>query len=428
MPELNPFLSMFANVPALVEPQRQEQMNALLGSIDLSTVEAAARADQDGFWPAVGTYLSVFRPYNVSAGILQIPVKGALLNSFPYAYPDGRATGYEYISKALDRGLADPEVKGIALVINSPGGMVAGNFDLADKIFAARSVKPIQAFVNEDAYSAAYSLASSADKITVARTGGTGSIGVVTAHMDMSKLADDIGIKVTFIHAGKHKVDGNPYEPLPKEVKARIQSEIDSLYSIFVATVARNRGIDEDTIRGTEALTYGATESLSIGLADEIGSIEDSLVAFAAELNIQQGDKNMSTEKKDAATFDQATLDAARAEARAEGQKEGRIEGITAERSRIASIMKLDESTNRRDAAFNIAVTTDMSVEQTKTLLATLPESKAETAEAKSANSALFNSAMAASGNPELGSSEPAAEVSPVARILGDYKAVTGQK
>ncbi len=68
------------------------------------------------------------------------------------------------------------EVKGIAFVIDSPGGHVAGNFDLVDKIFAARDVKPIRAFAAENAYSAAYSIASAAQSITVARTGGVGSI------------------------------------------------------------------------------------------------------------------------------------------------------------------------------------------------------------------------------------------------------------
>ena len=420
MPNPNPFLASFAGVPSLVSPHLSEQVNACLMALASSEDVMAGHnmSGADDFWSASPR----LRPYVVTEGILQIPIQGVLLNNFPYQY-GSFATGYEYIARALDRGLSDGEVKGIALVVNSPGGMVAGNFDLADKIYAARGDKPIRAFVNEDAYSAAYSLASSAEKITVARTGGVGSIGVVTSHMDMSQMMDKIGVKVTFIFAGKHKVDGNAYEPLAKDTKARIQTEINDLYDIFVATVARNRGMDEKAVRDTEALTYTAPQALSIGLADEIGSFDDSLMAFAIDLNNQQGETTMSKDK-DTGAVDQATLDAARAEARAEGKKEGHAEGVAAERSRIASIMKLDEAANRREAAFNIAVSSDMSVEQTKSLLATLPESKVEA----KASGAMFDAAMTASGNPELGQDAPAQAETPVNQIVAALKAAKGLK
>ncbi|NEJ83591.1 S49 family peptidase, partial [Rhizobium leguminosarum] len=166
---------------------------------------------QDDFWPVPDSWLATYRPYIVKNGILMIPVKGVLLFGVGYAIGD-YATGYVYIAKALERGLADPQVKGIAFIIDSPGGHVAGNFDLADKIFNARGQKPIHAFAAENAYSAAYSIASACKTVTVARTGGLGSIGVVTVHLDASKAIDGAGLKVTFIHYGKHKVDGNAYE------------------------------------------------------------------------------------------------------------------------------------------------------------------------------------------------------------------------
>lgn len=421
MPEINSYTARFANAAALVAPHLQDRVSALLSTLTdfASDVEAMTAASSESFW---GSYQS-FRPYNVAEGVLQIPISGVLLNGFPFQV-GARATGYEYISKALDRGLADPDVKGIALIIDSPGGMVAGNFDLADKIYAARSQKPIHAFVNEDAYSAAYSLASSASEITVARTGGVGSIGVVTSHVDYSKALEQDGVKVTFIHAGAHKVDGNPYEPLAADVKKRIQAEINGLYDIFVATVARNRGMDEGDIRDTEALTFPASEALSIGLADAIGTLDDSLLAFANDLNNKQGETTMSKEKMDTGAVDQTVIDAARAEGFAAGKAEGHKEGVAAERNRISSIMKLDEAANRRDAAFNIAVTSDMNVEQTKSLLATLPESKQE---AKASDSgALFAAAMS-SGNPNLGDQASAKEMSDADKIVSAYRAFTGE-
>src|SRR5690625_5958075 len=135
-------------------------------------------------------------------------------------------TGNTYIRKAFERGMADPDVARIAIVINSGGGEVAGNFDLVDTIRGYRGQKPIEAFVDEHAYSAAFSLESAADRIHVPRTGGVGSVGVVTAHIDVSEALQKQGVKFEFIHAGKHKVEGNSYEPLSAEARNQMQTQI----------------------------------------------------------------------------------------------------------------------------------------------------------------------------------------------------------
>jgi signal peptide peptidase SppA len=285
--EMNALLSTFQDAPAMIHPGMQVRFEAFLGfaQVTLSRFEASGGnvAMQDDFWPAPDSWLAAYRPYVVKGGILMIPVKGVLLFGVGYAI-GSYATGYAYITKALERGLADPNVKGIAFIIDSPGGHVAGNFDLADKIFAARGQKPIHAFASEDAYSAAYSIASACKTVTIARTGGVGSIGVVTVHVDMSAAIGDAGLKVTFIHYGKHKVDGNAYEALPADVKDRIQTRIDGLGELFVSTVARNRGLHEQAIRDTEALTYSADEAISLGLADKVGSLDDASADFASYL------------------------------------------------------------------------------------------------------------------------------------------------
>ena len=133
----------------------------------------------------------------------------------------------------------------------------------------------------ESAYSAGYSIASAADRIVVSRTGGVGSIGgVVTSHTDRSAALAAAGLKITFIHAGKHKVDGNAAEPLSSGARARIQARIDGLMAIFVAAVVRNRSLSEEAVRATEALTFTATAAVENGLADEIGSLDEAVSAF----------------------------------------------------------------------------------------------------------------------------------------------------
>ena len=110
-------------------------------------------------------------------------------------------------------------MRAIALDIDSFGGEVAGAFDLADRIRAARAQKPVWAFVAEHACPRATRWPVQADRIMLPRTGAVGSIGVVTLHTDMSGALDQEGIAVTLIHAGQHKIDANPYRPLPEAVR-----------------------------------------------------------------------------------------------------------------------------------------------------------------------------------------------------------------
>ena len=193
-------------------------------------------------------------------------------------------TSYEGIAAQLQVALTDPTVRGIALDIDSFGGEVAGAFHLADRIRAARTQKPVHAFVADHALSAAYALASQADRIILPRTGAVGSIGVVAMHSDMSGALDQKGIAVTLIHAGARKVDANPYQPLPEAVRARIAGELEDLRQLFAETVAEGRGRRLDTLRalGTEAAVFRGAAAVFAGLADEVADPVTAFRAFAA--------------------------------------------------------------------------------------------------------------------------------------------------
>lgn len=416
-------IARFSGEPVLACASKAEAFSSLLHTagthpdfMKLTAGGESASIDDDDFWPDQDSWLASFRPYTVKDGILSIPVEGALVKGFPYTFY-GMITGYEYIRKAFDRGMDDPEVKAIVLHINSPGGEVAGNFDLADHMHARRSEKPVAAIADEHAYSAAYSLASVANPIYVARTGGVGSIGVVTSHVNVSKMLEKIGYEITFIYAGDHKVDGNPYEALSPEVKARIQERIDYLYNVFVSTVARNRGLDEQVVRGTQALTYSADEAIKIGLADKVGSFEAAMGDFSTFIN-PQGVHMSAPQEKTTGTFAQSDLDAARAEGMAHGAK--------AERERIKAIQTSAEAADRSALANHLAFNTAMSAEEAVALLGV---SAKEVKPAESAASPTPFEAAMAKGNPELGAGAetPAqGEKDSASTILADFKAAGG--
>ena len=207
------------------------------------------------------------RAYGIINGIALIPINGVLFQS-GCGWWD--STAYDWIRQTFLMAITDPDVRAVVLDINSPGGEVAGCFDLVDTIYGARGDKPIWAILNECAYSAAYAIASAADRIVVPRTGGVGSVGVIWMHVDWSAALSEMGIKVTFITYGARKADGHPEIPLSKGALEHFQADIDTMGDLFVATVARNRNIAAAKVRETEAATFLGAAGVEIGFADAV--------------------------------------------------------------------------------------------------------------------------------------------------------------
>jgi signal peptide peptidase SppA len=224
------------------------------------------------------------QPYAMVDGIAVIEIAGTLVHRGAWIGQSSGLTSYEGIAAQLQAALADPAVLGIVLDIDSFGGEVAGAFDLADRIRAARAKKPVQAFVAEHALSAGYVLASQADRIILPRTGAVGSIGVVALHTDMSGALDQKGIAVTLIHAGIHKIDANPYQPLPDAVHDQMQRELEVVRFLFAETVAAGRGnrLSHATALATEAAVFRGADAVAAGLADELADPVTAFRAFAA--------------------------------------------------------------------------------------------------------------------------------------------------
>lgn len=212
--------------------------------------------------------------------IAVVPVLGCLVHGASFGFCGMAETPYAAIRSAFAEALDATDVSAIALHIDSPGGEVSGCFDLADAIYAARGIKPIWAICDEMACSAAYALASAADRILVPRTGVVGSIGVIAFHADVTRALDTAGIKVTTLQFGARKADGAPTTPMTNAARQRMQSDVDAMGELFVATVARNRGLRASDVRDTEAGTFLGRDAVRAGLADAVMAPDDAFLAL----------------------------------------------------------------------------------------------------------------------------------------------------
>lgn len=220
-----------------------------------------------------------------TGGIAVISITGTLVRRTVGLEAQSGLTSYAEIAEQVQQAVADPSVRAILLDIDSPGGEAGGVFDLTDQIYAARQAKPVWAVANEDAFSAAYALAASAERLYVTRTGGVGSIGVIAMHLDQSQADTDEGLKYSPIFAGAHKNDYSPHEPLADPARASLQAEVDRVYGLFVEGVARGRNLSAEAVRATEAALFFGENGVAAGLADKIGTFEDALADLTASLS-----------------------------------------------------------------------------------------------------------------------------------------------
>lgn len=233
---------------------------------------------------ALGPGADRSRIFDLRDGIAYIPVRGPLFND-EYIDRYHGWSGYKGLAAQFTAALGDPAVRAILFDIDSPGGVVNGCFDLSDLIFAGRSAgKPIWAMANDTATSAAYAIASAAHRVFLPRFGAVGSIGVWTMHIDMSGALEAFGVKITLVAAGAHKLDGNPFEPLPDDVRADMQSSVDHVRDGFVDAVARYRDIPADQVRETEAAVFDDRDAVQAGLADAVATDRNVAAALVEEL------------------------------------------------------------------------------------------------------------------------------------------------
>jgi len=245
-------------------------LTILLRIAELS-IPASAHADYDD-----ATEINSGSTYKVKNGIAIVPVNGPLLRRDSYISRYLGVSTYESLRRMIGHALTNPQVKGILLDIDSPGGESSGCADLCDFIYAGRAMKPIYACSNDSCYSAAYWIASAAKRLYVTRDGGCGSIGCYMLHLDQSGFDAKAGLKFTYIRSGKHKVDGNAHEPITPNAQNTLQTEVDRVRDLFVAHVARNRAVDAKDVYATEAGVRFSSACLPL-LADEIGSYDDCL-------------------------------------------------------------------------------------------------------------------------------------------------------
>lgn len=412
--------------PALVSPAHADMIADSLRqlySADSEREENDQAVARRELLSAYGyTVQSEEKPFAFANGVAFIPVSGLLINRFSRSW--GWVTGYNFIRAQLNAAVEDSDVNLIVFDCNSGGGEVSGCFELCADIRASRDLKPSLAVVDSSSYSACYAVASSASKIYVTPSGGVGSIGVVAMHIDYSKWMAEMGIKISLIFSGDHKVDGNPYESLPEPVRKSIQSRVDATRKEFVSLVAENRGLDAQVVFDTQAKCFTASEAISLGLIDAVVAPLEAVTTFLNELSRSETDKEnqMSTSAAKPGAESAATPDTTQSASTPVVNSQAER---TAERERIKAITTHAEAKDKSALANHLALNTELSVDDAaKILAASAPEKTVADAGASA-----FTQAMETSDHPNVGADASGGEpMSAAQKILQAQSLATGIK
>src|SRR3989344_696224 len=207
--------------------------------------------------------------------IAVIPINGVIITQSSSFLPGNEALSPIIISH-IENADKNPQVKGILLEINSPGGTVLASKEIAEAV--KKTKKPTVALITEIGTSGAYWVASASDKIIADPLSITGSIGVIGSYLEFSGLLDKYGITYQQLISGSQKDIGSPYKPLTPEEKAVLQQRLNTIYDYFIKDIAKNRNLPESEVRNlATGIFYLGEQAKTINLIDELGNQETAI-------------------------------------------------------------------------------------------------------------------------------------------------------
>jgi len=340
----------WAIVPAKLHEMRSVYETHMKGEkIDLKELKKA----KAGFFSLLDDP-DALRGYSIDRGVAVIPVNDVLTkNRTFFSYLFG-GTSMRDIGDAFRAALIDPAVHSILLRVDSPGGTVDGTEELATTVLDARGKKPVVALADGMMASAAYWIASGADRICIAgETTEIGSIGVVGTHVDLSKQDEMYGEKWTEITAGKYKRIASMHKPLSDEGRSYLQEQVDEIYRVFVDSLAANRGRSVDQIlEAADGRIFIGRKAIEVGLADDMSTYDEIITQLQEdnemnldELKTKHADLygavleiGRSAEREAAAKTAETIKKEAFDAGVVAGKTAGIAEGAEAERARIQSV------------------------------------------------------------------------------------------
>jgi protease IV len=205
-------------------------------------------------------------PWPSAPRVAVLPIHGVILSD-------------EAILFELRRFVNDRSVRAIVVSIDSPGGAVAPSQSIYQELRKARDEgMPVVAAIGSMGASGGYYIALAADSIVAMPGSVTGSIGVIMEFPNASELLGKVGVSMEVVKSSEHKDTGSPYRRISDGDRQLLQAMVSDVYDQFVAAVAAERLIEEDSVRRlADGRLLSGRQALIAGLVDGMGNLNDAI-------------------------------------------------------------------------------------------------------------------------------------------------------
>lgn len=215
--------------------------------------------------------------------ILLLDISGVIgVFSDPGLLPSKDGNILSRVFYRLEKAAADPQIRGVILRLDTPGGEVTASDILTNEIrrFREKTGIPVVALMMGVSASGGYYIASACDLVLAHPSTITGSIGVISMFPNIEELFGKVGVKMTIIKSGRMKDSGSPFRDMSEDEKAVFQEIVDGFHEDFIQAVLAGRGdaLTETELRKlADGRIYTAPQALDAGLIDDIGYFNEAL-------------------------------------------------------------------------------------------------------------------------------------------------------
>ena len=217
-----------------------------------------------------------------------IPLDGDIVESETEVFAGEENINVAETLEKLNIAKENDKIKAVVLRINSPGGSALTSDIIAEKIKELASEKPVYVSMSSVAASGGYYISANADKIFVDRNTITGSIGVVSILPDFSKLITDNGVNIEKISEGEYS-DLYSSDTFTEKKYNKIYNSNLKVYDDFLNVVSKARKIDKEKLKTiAEGRIWTGEEAVKIGLADEIGGLNEAIYGIAEDNDMDE--------------------------------------------------------------------------------------------------------------------------------------------
>ncbi|EGN67401.1 protease IV [Fusobacterium animalis 11_3_2] len=217
-----------------------------------------------------------------------IPLEGDIIESETEVFAGEENINVAETLEKLNIAKENDKIKAVVLRINSPGGSALTSDIIAEKIKELASEKPVYVSMSSVAASGGYYISANADKIFVDRNTITGSIGVVSILPDFSKLITDNGVNIEKISEGEYS-DLYSSDTFTEKKYNKIYNSNLKVYDDFLNVVSKARKIDKEKLKTiAEGRIWTGEEAVKIGLADEIGGLNEAIYGIAEDNDMDE--------------------------------------------------------------------------------------------------------------------------------------------